>query len=398
MPIKSSYFFSLSARSWVGPSVITLGVLCAAAATAVLGSLIFAFVSLRSYAVPPDPAGFAQLMNRRQASLESDPGLSLPGQETGPHILEAPSLPPPRRVPASAGPVPSYTESREHSTTILLARQAPLLTVDTSERLNVLILGVDVVDRFAGNTDVIMLLSADLESGSIALISFPRDLCVADCNRSSDRLNGVYSRYGANAMLEVMAELTGQHIAYYAVVNFDGFARIIDRLGGVDVKANRDFDDIVPSPDGSGEILRLSRGENHLDGREALLYARSRRYDTSGDFARICRQQQIVTSLISSLLRPASLIDVPSLLMDLGGAVESNVAVGDLVGLLQLSSTIPPGDITREVILNDGNSGTTITGSDGSYLIRADQEAIQADVAGASRPGAVSHPPACLPY
>ena len=128
------------------------------------------------------------------------------------------------------------------------------------------------------------------------------------------------------------------------------------------------------------------------------MYARSRRYDPTGDFARICRQQQIVTSLISSLLRPASLIDIPSLLMDLGGAVESNVPVGDLVSLLQLASTLSPGDVTREVILNDGVSGTTITGSDGSYLIRAGQEAIRAEVADATLPGAALETPAgCLP-
>ncbi len=398
MPFQDSYIFRLSAPFWVRPLVITLGVLCGAAVAGFFGSLIFAVVSLRVPAVSPDPAGFAELMNRRQASLASGGGPTEPGYETGRQILDAPALPSPQRVPAPAEPGPISTRLGDQSTSILLAGQAAPVTIDTSERLNVLILGVDVADRFVGNTDVIMLLSADLDSGSVALISFPRDLCVADCSRSSDRLNGIYSRYGAEAMLEVMTELTGQPIAYYAVVNFDGFARIIDRLGGVDINANRDFDDIVPNPDGPGGILQLSRGENHLDGSEALMYARSRRYDPSGDFARICRQQQIVTSLISGLLRPASLIDIPSLLMDLGGAVESNVPVGDLVGLLQLASTISPGDITREVILNDGISGITITGSDGSYLIRAGQEAIRAEVADATLPGAALETPAtCLP-
>jgi hypothetical protein len=84
--------------------------------------------------------------------------------------------------------------------------------------------------------------------------------------------------------------------------------------------------------------------------------------------------------------------------MDLGGAVESNVPVGDLVSLLQLASTISPRDITREVILNDGISGPTITGSDSSYLIRAGQEAIRAEVSGATLPGAALETPAgCLP-
>ena len=268
MPLHPSSIFRLSMPSWVRPLVITLGVLCGAAVAAFFGSLIFAVVSLRVPAVSPDPAGFAEMMNRRQASLASDGGPTVPGYETGPRILDAPALPSAQRLPAPAEPGALSTQLGDQSTSILLAGQAALVTIDTSERLNVLILGVDIADRFSGNTDVIMLLSADLESGSVALISFPRDLCVADCNRSSDRLNGIYSRYGADAMLEVMTELTGQPITYYAVVNFDGFARIIDRLGGVDVNANRDFDDIVPNPDGSGEILRLSRGEDHLDGRE----------------------------------------------------------------------------------------------------------------------------------
>jgi LCP family protein required for cell wall assembly len=204
-------------------------------------------------------------MNRRQASLASDRDPTEPAYESGPQILDAPARPTSKRVPAPAEPGPLSTQLGDHSTTVLVADQAAPVTIDTSERLNVLILGVDVADRFAGNTDVVMLLSADLESGSVALISFPRDLYVADCNRSSDRLNGIYSRYGADAMLEVMTELTGQPITYYAVVNFDGFARIIDRLGGVDIDANRDFDDVVPNSDGSGDILQLSRRENHLD-------------------------------------------------------------------------------------------------------------------------------------
>ncbi len=397
MPFEWSSVLRLPASSWVRPLVITSGVLCGAVAAALFGSFVFALASIRVPAVPPDPAGFAAFMERRQAYLTSGAVPSQRADESVPRIQALLDLPSHQRMPARADPPSLDTHSRDHSTTTVVAGQAAPLLVNPSERLNVLILGVDAVDRFVGNTDVIMLLSADLGSGSAAIISFPRDLCVADCNRSSDRLSGIYSRYGAEAILQVMSELTGQPIEYYATVNFEGFARIIDRLGGVNVFADRDFDDVVPDPNGFSGVLRLTRGENHLDGRDALMYARSRRYDPTGDFARICRQQQIVTNLISGFPRSTSLVDIPFLLIDLGGAVETNLPMGDIVGLLQLGSSIPPADIIREVILNDGISGTTITGSDGSYLIRAGLESIRAEVADAILPGSGREPSSACP-
>ena len=387
MAPQSSTAFGIPAPPWVAPLVITLGILCGAAVAAVLGALVFAIVSIRAPAVPPDPTGFTELLQRREASLASLAIPTPPIDERAPQILDSAARQPSLNGSARTAPAPLIDQSGDHSSAVLLAGQAAPITVDPTGRLNVLLLGVDAADRFTGNTDVIMLLSADITSGSVALISFPRDLCIADCNRSSDRLNGVYSRYGADAMLQVMTELTGQPIEYYTAVHFEGFARIIDRLGGVDIIADRDFNDIVPDPDGTGGVLQLSRGENHLDGTQALMFARSRRYDAAGDFARICRQQQIVVSSIATVLHPATLIDLPSLLLDLGDAVKSNLPMGDLVELLRLASTVSLDDITREVILNDGITGTVTTGSDGSYLIRAGQDAIRADVADATLSG-----------
>ncbi|MDP6349703.1 MAG: LCP family protein [Chloroflexota bacterium] len=187
-------------------------------------------------------------------------------------------------------------------------------------------------------------------------------------------------------MLEIVSELTGQTVEHYVVVNFDGFATIIDRVGGVSVFADRDFNDVVPYPDGSSSLLRLSSGLNQLNGREALMFARSRKYDPTGAFARICRQQQIVVSLIDALSRPQTLQALPSLLVELGHAVEADLPIGRIIDLGRLAASGAINSVQQAVVQQASLPQAVIRGIDGSYLISGTEQEVRATIAAAASP------------
>ena len=375
---------------------VAAGAIGAVGAVILLGAFVFALVAIRVPAVSPDPVGFQALLDRRPDRLGATDKIRAVAQPAGSRVGDsAASSDSAERLPPLP-PASGADRSTVITTAALETGDGQSAFSPVGEPFNVLILGVDRVNDFVGNTDVIMLLSADFERPAAALISFPRDLCVGDCSRWTDRLNSVYPRYGAEAMLQMMSELTGQTIDHYVVVNFDGFARIIDRLGGVDIVADRDFNDIVPYPGGNGATLQLSSGPNRLTGPDALMFARSRTYDPTGDFARICRQQQIVVGLLDGLRQPGALLSAPAILLELGNAVETNLSIAGMIELARLAVSIPPESIEREVIQSDA-AGAVVIGVDGSYLIRSSEGEIRASVTAVTGPeaGGPSRPQSC---
>ncbi len=374
-----------SSRHWLRVALIAVAGLGGIVAGALLGAAVLAFLSLRAPAMPADPQGFQEMLERRLIV----PGV---GDATTAAVAGRPpgigGTPADSRFGAPTSPLlPSDSAAPSILTgPIFLDQTAAGATAVPDGQLNILILGVDRVEGLAGNTDVIMLLSIDFDRQTAALISFPRDLCVGDCVRWTDRLNSVYPRYGAAAMLEVVSELTGQTIEHYIAVNFDGFATTIDRLGGVSVLVDRDFNDVVPYPDGSSSLLQLSSGPNLLNGREALMFARSRKYDPTGDFARICRQQQIVVGLIDALSRPQTLLTLPSLLVELGYAVETDLPVGRIIELGRLAASGAITSVQRTIIQEAALPAAVVRGVDGSYLISGTEQEIRTTISAAATP------------
>ena len=255
------------------------------------------------------------------------------------------------------------------------------------------LLGLDKTSTLAGNTDVIMLVSVDPTAQQIVLLSIPRDLCAYDCQSWSDRINYIYYSKGPMVLLDTIHELTNIDVEHYVAINFDGFAKIIDALGGVRVNVDRDFSEQFGFPDGSTDHLELSSGPNQLTGRQALMYARSRKFDAAGDFARICRQQQILKSLKDQVLSARTILAVPAILGDLRSSLATDFTLRELVSLLRTASGIRAEDVHSRVISNDGVLASPTRGSDGAYLIRPDAKAIQ-DFAGGSLGGAPPAAPA----
>ena len=173
-------------------------------------------------------------------------------------------------------------------------------------------------------TDSIMLVSVDLTSGDTVLISLPRDIWIESL---SAKLNTAYhygesQTAGGGLTLAKAAggEIIDQPIHYAAVLDFSGFEKAVDVLGGIDLVVPHGFvDDQYPIP-GKEEVepeperyerVEFKAGSQHFNGSEALKYVRSR---YSGgvegtDYARAGRQQQVILAFKNKLLSVGTLLN-----------------------------------------------------------------------------------------
>jgi len=144
------------------------------------------------------------------------------------------------------------------------------------------------------NSDTLMLIHVAASRSSVTVVSLPRDSWVFIPGHGMNKINAAFGLGGPQLTVATVEHATGLTINDFIEVNFLGFVKVIDALGGVNVCLPQAVDD----PD-SG--LRLSSGVHHVDGITALKYARDRHSFAASDLARITNQQ----SLLSSLLKEA---------------------------------------------------------------------------------------------
>jgi LCP family protein required for cell wall assembly len=234
------------------------------------------------------------------------------------------------------------------------------------ERINVLLVGVDALaDREATLTDTMMVASLDPVGRSVSLLSVPRDLVntpLGDGNQFGPKLNslmGYADRHpdefplgGMRALQDAIGALLEIPIHYYARLDFGGFITMVDAVGGVDVTVTRAFED--PGYDGYGFDSRgfsITEGEHHLDGANALAYARSRKAAGESDFTRAARQQQILVAMREQLTGGASLLfELPALLEAVGRTMRSDVPVDQLPTLAAILDEVDRDDMISVVI------------------------------------------------
>src|SRR5262245_7421585 len=176
-------------------------------------------------------------------------------------------------------------------------------------------------------SDTLMLLRADPQTDTISMLSFPRDLVVPiRCPNAAftSKINAAYSTCGAPGALDTVRDLTGLPINYLITVNFRGFKKIVNTLGGVWVDVDRRYynDNAGVSPGYGYAKINLKPGYQRLTGGAALDFVRFRHTDS--DFHRVARQQLFVEAMKEQFRKSFSLTKVPPLV----GAITRNVEVG----------------------------------------------------------------------
>ncbi len=269
------------------------------------------------------------------------------------------------------GEEPTATPTPEAS---LVGTPVPNVSIapwDGKERLNILLIGAD--EQGGGhNTDTLIVVSIDPVTKQVAMFSLPRDTVdvpipdgparqvwgrdysgkinsfFANNRKRSDLWPGNDRTRGYNALKSVLGELYDLDIKYFVEVNFEGFKQVVDAVGGVTINVQIPVsDDRFPSDRGRLVRLYIPSGIQHMDGAEALKYARSRHSST--DFDRGQRQQRVLLSLREQA-DPQNLIPrLPELVAALKKTVRTDIPLSQMDELLGLASEVDTKDIRSYV-------------------------------------------------
>lgn len=201
---------------------------------------------------------------------------------------------------------------------------AQVLDKPTGEGFNMLLLGVDGGGK---RTDTIMLLN--VSDGAMRITSIPRDTRVK-IGKNHQKINAALPIGGVPMLIEAVREVTGAPIHYYAKVDFDGFVKIIDDLGGVDFDVPQDMKYSDPA---QGLEIDLKKGYQHLNGEQAIQLCRFRKYPTA-DIGRTQVQQQFIKAVIDQKLNIGNIFKLPGVMKSVGENVETNFKMGDLFSLI----------------------------------------------------------------
>ncbi|MDR3349390.1 MAG: LCP family protein [Acidaminococcales bacterium] len=200
---------------------------------------------------------------------------------------------------------------------------------------NVVILGVDKRNDDAGRADAIIVAMYDPKAEKINLVSVPRDMRVYINGGRWDKINHAYNYGGTENVVAALEGFLGISIKYYVQVDFSGFERIVDAVGGVplNVRERMYYEDPWDGP--FGLVIDLEPGEQVLDGKKAMQFVRYR--DEEGDVGRVRRQQDFIAAFYAKMSDPAMWIRLPDLAAIALSSVSTNMGFADM---LQIGRTL----------------------------------------------------------
>ena len=194
--------------------------------------------------------------------------------------------------------------------------------------MNFLIIGSDTGAVGGGRSDVIVLAHVSEARDRVSLISFPRDLSVSVPGQGMTAINAVYASGGSQLLVTTVQDLLGVVVDHVAVTSLEGFARMTDALGGVDVS--------VSEPRTSNGYS-FKPGTTHMNGPMALAFVGVRPQSSGGDASQGQRQQAFVKAFMRKALSPGSLSN-PLQLARFMDAASSSFTVDNALGPDQMSS------------------------------------------------------------
>jgi LCP family protein required for cell wall assembly len=251
-----------------------------------------------------------------------------------------------------------------------------------------LLLGSDTRGGASFRTDTILVGIVRPQDGQVSLISIPRDLWVNIPTVGMQRINtayqfgeyGGYSGGGAGLLKDTILYNLGLKIDHTAMIDFNGFRKVVDTLGGIDVPISCPYTDwrlLDPSYDPENEenwfLYTAGPGLLHMNGDLALWYARSRKH--SNDFDRGRRQQEVIRAIYAQVLRTDSLARLPQLYTDLSSSFITDLGLADLLKFSPMALHLTNADIRSYYI--SGDMVTPWTTSEGAAVLLPDTGLIQ---------------------
>lgn len=248
-------------------------------------------------------------------------------------------------------------------------------------RINILLLGIGGANHPGGMlTDSIMVLSIDPNDKTMAMLSIPRDLYTPIAGtKNSIKINEIYSigekdkkGGGAPLLKESVSKILDLPIHYYVIADFYGFVKFVNEIGGVDVNVEKNLNDpYYPDANMQGyDPFYIKAGSQHMDGAVALKYARSR--ETTSDFDRAARQQQIISATkekalkIGFLANPKKILEIVNII---GDHVRTDLTATELVSLADLIKNLDSSKSVSKVLTSGDNGELISDSSSGTFYL-----------------------------
>lgn len=214
---------------------------------------------------------------------------------------------------------------------------------DRGRDINILILGIDArPGELNSRSDTMILVSLHPSIERAVLVWIPRDTRLYTPIKGNYKINNINAIKGPEAACEVVATLMGVEVDHYVVVNFQGFERIIDILGGVEM-------DVDINLYSTRSNVYLHKGRQRLNGKEALKYVRFRAMPDA-DIGRTQRQQRFVKALLNQVLRVETITRLPRLLPELRENIYTNIRLPDLLFLTELAFLFDENNISTQTL------------------------------------------------
>lgn len=229
------------------------------------------------------------------------------------------------------------------------------------EPTNILLMGTDMrPGQQTTRTDAMIFVHIDAHNSYASMLSFPRDLWVEIPGYGENRINAAYQigesqlghGYGGALARETVSNLMGVPVHHFVLIDFNGFKKVIDLLGGITIDVPKAIDDpLYPTEDYSTIKLHFDAGMQTMNGERALQYARTRHADS--DFGRNQRQQQVLMAIFNRI-REKGLLDQLTSVNDYTSAmrdyIRTDLTRSDMLSLAKSAANLRQENVQRYVI------------------------------------------------
>lgn len=224
----------------------------------------------------------------------------------------------------------------------------------SNEKFNVYISGIDTSGSISNvsRSDANIVVSVNTKTNKVLLTSIPRDYYVTLHSKGvKDKLthSGIY---GINETVKTVEDLLDTKINYYIRVNFTTVIKLVDVLDGVDVDSDFDF---------KAGGYTFVKGINHVNGKQALAFARERYSFIDGDNQRIRDQQKVIEAILKKVLNNTTILTkYTSILSSLSGNIQTNINQEDINSLVKKQlEDMKPWNISKNSLSGSGASSST---------------------------------------
>jgi LCP family protein required for cell wall assembly len=188
-------------------------------------------------------------------------------------------------------------------------------------QINILLLGSDRRPWDAGfRTDTIILVTVNTELGRVNITSFPRDTYLMLPGWGQNRINTAWTYGGYNMLRETFKYNFGIDVDYHVLIDFSAFKKIVDNLGGLDVKVGETVSDYR-----NGYWVTVKKGAQHMNADTVLWYVRTRK--TTSDIARNRRQQEVIQALLDKFISIDGIKRAPELFDIYKNSVKTDITL-----------------------------------------------------------------------